>query len=163
MSFALEGALTAHSELQLPRDDDWMHLSLAYLRAYAAGDSSVNQEQLETIVTGLGQLAEPREGGSLEAPSDGLEPKNMVFKIRLLSNTAALSDDASITELTLSIDNVLPVAVPVEEVRIELRSDTFGTISYSAGAMTLQPGEQTLTVSCSVSCPSIIADEIRPQ
>lgn len=74
--YALEGALRAHGELQIERDQQWADLSLAYLRATAVLSSSSGTSagcereerdskdgtQLELVLRGLRELAEETEG-----------------------------------------------------------------------------------------------------
>jgi hypothetical protein len=69
----------------------------------------------------------------------------------LLSNTTALCDDVTLTQLTLRVTNKLPVPVAVDGVSVDLESQQFGIITYTSGPATLPPGEETVTVSCSVS------------
>jgi hypothetical protein len=60
-SFALEGALQAHAELQKPYDDEWAALAVAYLRACASTGSS-NTAQLEETISALQKLDDSRTG-----------------------------------------------------------------------------------------------------
>lgn len=76
---------------------------------------------------------------------------NPVFHLRLIDNAASLCSDVSVTQLTLQVTNTLPVEVEVDDVWLELDSETYGTIVYSSGATTIAPGVQIVTVSCSVS------------
>lgn len=77
--------------------------------------------------------------------------ENPVFHLRLLDSVATASSDVSVTQLAVQVNNGLPLPVRVNDVWVDLESETFGEITYSSGPVDLQPGKQTLTVTCSVS------------
>lgn len=149
--FALHGALVSHRHLEFPRDDDWAHLVIAYLRACtmdfgAAGDD----ELLGDVVAGLKELPEPRQ--EMDSP---------VFRIRVLDDAATISDDVTITQLRVEVENKLPLEVEVKDVWLDLDSSSFGTVTYSSGPVALSTGKQAVTLSCSVRPVRRVADSRR--
>ncbi|WOO84693.1 Trafficking protein particle complex subunit 10 [Vanrija pseudolonga] len=143
--YAIQSALAAHTELQLRRDEDWAQLALALLRVCAVTPESKNASeeelaQLRSVIEGLKELPESRQ--VLENP---------VFHLRLLDSVATASSDVSVTQLAVQVNNGLPLPVRVNDVWVDLESETFGEITYSSGPVDLQPGKQTITVTCSTS------------
>lgn len=61
-SYAVEGALNAHSQLQKPRDKEWAAFAVGYLRACAATGTSDHVDQLEAALAGLRELDDERQG-----------------------------------------------------------------------------------------------------
>lgn len=140
--FALVGALKAHAEMQRPQDDEWAQMAVAYLDV-CSGSLSAGTDigQLEAVLNSLRDLTEPRQ-----------VKDTIVFKLRLLDSVARVSDsDPTVTELTVEVNNTLPIAVDVDDVWLELESDTYGTISYGSGPIRLEEGRQRLTLTCSTS------------
>lgn len=140
--FALVGALKAHAEMQRPQDDEWAEMAVAYLDVCSGSLSAgTDTEQLEAVIGSLRELTNPRQ-----------VKDTIVFKLRLLDDVAAVSeDDPAVTELTVEADNTLPIAVAVDDVWLELESDSYGKISYGSGPVTLAPGRQVLKLSCATS------------
>lgn len=140
--FALVGALKAHTEMQRPQDDEWAQMAVAYLDV-CSGSLSAGTDigQLEAVINSLRDLTEARQ-----------VKDTIVFKLRLLDNVARVSEsDPTVTELTVEVNNTLPIAVDVDNVWLELESDAYGTISYGSGSVRLEPGRQLLMLTCATS------------
>jgi hypothetical protein len=71
-SLMLSRALETHSALDKPKDREWMHLLLSFLKAYAhqmglellANEKGMHQEHLEALVDALKETAESLEEGA---------------------------------------------------------------------------------------------------
>ncbi|TXT05006.1 hypothetical protein VHUM_03826 [Vanrija humicola] len=143
--YAIQSALSAHTQLQLNRDEDWAQLALALLRVCAVTPESKTPSedelaQLKSVIEGLKELPESRQ--VLDNP---------VFHLRLLDSVATASSDVSVTQLAVQVNNGLPLPVRVNDVWVDLESEIFGEITYSSGPVDLKPGKQTITVTCSTS------------
>lgn len=149
--FALVGALKAHAEMQRPQDDEWAQMAVAYLDV-CSGSLSAGTDigQLEAVINGLRDATEARQ-----------VKDTIVFKLRLLDNVARVSEsDPTVTELTVEVNNTLPIAVDVDNVWLELESDAYGVLSYGSGLVRLEPGRQLLMLTCttSISGAAILRD-----
>lgn len=130
-----------HTELQLPRDDDWGNLGLAYIRASTIVGEPTDKdiELLSEVIAGLRELPEARK--VLDSPA---------LQVRLLDHAATFADDVTTTELRIEVHNRLGMEVEVKDIWLDLDSTSLGSITYSSGPVALQAGKQTVTLSCTV-------------
>ncbi|KAL7418808.1 hypothetical protein Q5752_006492 [Cryptotrichosporon argae] len=149
--FALAGALTAHTELQLERDEQWANLALAYVRACALTNKADETALLPEVLAAL---------RGLEAAHD-VDAKP-VFAVRLLSAEVGLTDDAGITQADVEIDNTLRTPVEVDVVEFVFVNRDGERITFASGPLSLVGGENRLSVSCATSTAGLfIVDEAR--
>lgn len=138
---ALEGALTCHAKLAKEKDAQWVNWAIEYLQASAgAKDDGDDGVQLEAAVASLRALPDSRH-----------VPDCNVFNMRLLDYATTFGKDVSLTYLEVEIDNALPIAMAVDNAKLEFDSETFESIAYGSGPIELQPGKQVVNLSCSVS------------
>ena len=141
--FALQGALKSHRKLTIEQDEDWVNLSLAYLRVCALLENSKSENQTGELTMVLDELSR----ATIEVAANN----HPAFAIRILDNCASQSEQAGLSELRVLIGNNLPTSVKITSVCVDLESIDGEQISYSSSSLELAPGETVTTLFCLIS------------
>ncbi|WRT63733.1 uncharacterized protein IL334_000656 [Kwoniella shivajii] len=156
--FALEGALQAHRELNMGKDEDWENLGLAYLRACALVDKD-KEQGLEGVQIDFEELKRTVEG-LRESDTEQDVEEHKAFAIRIMSGQADHAEDGDQTSIEIGVNNVLPVPIEVDHISVDLTDMQGETISFSNEGEILQPGDNTIKAICSTSTQGLYSLQI---
>jgi hypothetical protein len=114
--FALEGALRSHKELRLHKDEEWVNIALAYVRVcIISGTSGDAPEQLSDTIEGL-RGSDLHRTGEYSLSSryrrrliPTIVEEHKAFNLRMSGDPAATEEDTSLTAMTVTVQNLLPV------------------------------------------------------
>ncbi|KAF9009438.1 trafficking protein particle complex subunit 10 [Cyathus striatus] len=136
-SYVLSLALNTHGRLQKPRDSEWIHILLSYLKTYV-------EQQGAGLVVGEGD-AEQNIGRLVEELKDAAEKlENGTFYV---SSNARLADTRDGSYLDATVHNHLPCNLPAGEVGVLIagRDEKY---RFSASVNSLEPGTTNVELFC---------------
>ncbi|ORY22633.1 hypothetical protein BCR39DRAFT_551248 [Naematelia encephala] len=149
-SFALFAALRSHGELQLSKDDEWVNLALAYLRAQAVvpdqpeGEEKSHRVEIIQVVQGLRQVEVQHTVEDHQA-----------FSVRIVGDRARFGDKADTCQVDIEVTSRLALDVSVDAVQIELDGGSSDDISFIYSNPTLKPGKTVLSATCYTSVQGV--------
>ncbi|KAF9227601.1 hypothetical protein BS17DRAFT_746219 [Gyrodon lividus] len=149
-SFMLSRAIDTHANLGRPRDREWIHILLAFLKTYVNEISTelIMSEEDKAYVSRL--VVALREAvGKLD--SDLNHPDHPALSIRIAGD-ARCSEDEDLLSLDVVIENHLPCDVIVEEVSTVLTGQDANRLKFWAKVAKLSPGQNNVTLTCATSC-----------
>ncbi|KAI6109597.1 trafficking protein particle complex subunit 10 [Pisolithus sp. B1] len=148
-SFMLSRAIDTHTLLQKPRDREWIHLLLAFLRTY------VNETSTEPLISHnidhyVTKLATALREVSEKLDSDLAHPDHPVMALEI-SKDVRCSQDEDLVYLTVLIHNHLPCDVDVDEVGVVLVGEDTARLKFTGKFTKLVPGKNCVTLTCPTS------------
>ncbi|KAH7889469.1 trafficking protein particle complex subunit 10 [Phlebopus sp. FC_14] len=150
-SFMLSRAIDTHAQLQRPRDREWIHILLAYLKTYVNDTSSdllMSQEDLKEYAT---KLVNVLREGTERLDSDLVYLGHPAVSIRVAS-VARYSDDEDLLSLDATVHNYLPCDIVIDEVSVMLVGRDASRLKFSVNIDKLFPGKNDLILACPTSC-----------
>ncbi|KAI6045646.1 trafficking protein particle complex subunit 10 [Pisolithus marmoratus] len=145
-SFMLSRAIDTHVLLQKPRDREWIHLLLAFLKSY------VNESSSELLISHntdhyVTKLATALREASEQLDSDLPHLDHPIMALEI-SKDVRCSQDEDMMYLTALIHNHLPCGVDVDEVGVVLVGEDVARLKFTAKFTKLVPGKNYLTLTC---------------
>ncbi|KAI0709428.1 trafficking protein particle complex subunit 10 [Earliella scabrosa] len=152
-AFMLNRALTIHEAAEKPRDREWIHVLLHFLRAYVEdmGRQLLMSEEDGTAY--VQRLVAELRAATQELDSETPFPDHPALSLTLAEHDAKLAEDRDGSLLKVVIKNKLPCDLPVDEVEVQLSGRETAKISFTGKGTTLIPGRNELTLFCPSSAP----------
>ncbi|OBZ75937.1 Trafficking protein particle complex subunit 10 [Grifola frondosa] len=150
-SFMLTRALHVHSSAEKPRDRDWIHVLLHFLKAYVEDmgkELLIEEEDYESYISGL---VSALKDAAHELDSDLLYPDHPAISVTVVNNDAQLAEDRDGATLEVTVHNRLPCDIPVDEVEIQLAGREANRLIFSGKEDLLKPGRNSVTLFCASS------------
>ncbi|KAG6336920.1 hypothetical protein ID866_2158 [Astraeus odoratus] len=161
-SYMLSRAIDTHLRLNKPYDREWIHILLAFLKAYVneSGSETLVSRDINEYVTGLvSSLRQAAE--SLD--SDLSHPDHPAVSFHFPED-ARYSEDEDTVCLVVLVHNHLPCDVVVDEVSVILMGEDTNCLKFSAKADKLVAGKYRLTLTCATaSHGTYVAESIEVQ
>ena len=129
--------------LEIEQDEDWVNLSLAYLRICALLESPKAENQTSELKTILEEISR----SNIEVSANN----HPAFAVRILDSAASHSFQAGLSEIRVAVTNNLPMPVGVSSIYVDLESSNGEQISYSSTSLVMSSGENIVTLSCPIS------------
>ncbi|KAI0724064.1 trafficking protein particle complex subunit 10 [Cerioporus squamosus] len=152
-AFMLNRALNIHEAAEKPKDREWIHVLLHFLRAYVEdmGRQLLMSEEdsaayVQGLVTQLKQAAE-------ELDSETPFPDHPAFSVSLVEHDAELAETRDGSLLKVVVQNKLPCEISIDEVELQLAGRENSRITFTSKASSLAPGRNELTLFCPSSAP----------
>ncbi|KAF7983988.1 hypothetical protein HWV62_17458 [Athelia sp. TMB] len=146
-SLMLSQAIDTHAKLNNPKDREWIHITLSYLKTYVEelGNELLLHE--DDKVAYVGKLIAEMRNAAQDLESDFAYPDHPAINIGAAGDAQlAETEDGSFLEVTIS--NKLPCNLPVEEVLVTLSGPDHHRLTYSASTSSLASGKSSLTLFC---------------
>ncbi|KAG1756516.1 trafficking protein particle complex subunit 10 [Suillus paluster] len=156
-SFMLSRAINIHAELEKPRDREWIHILLAFLRT-CTNDVSTELVTEENGEMGVTQLVGALHTAVMRLDSDLIHSDHPIMAVQV-SSDATCSDDEDLAFVDAIISNRLPCDVLVDEVSVTMGGRDSERLKFIAKVDTLPPGQSTVTLSCPTSSWGLYALE----
>ncbi|KAI0647217.1 trafficking protein particle complex subunit 10 [Trametes meyenii] len=150
-AFMLNRALDIHASTEKPKDREWIHILLHFLRAYVDDvgmDLLLSKEDSEAYVT---QLVSVLRAAADELDGDTPYPDHTALSVNIAEHNATLAETRDGSLLKVVVQNRLPCAVPADEVELQLAGRENSRISFTAKILSLVPGRNELTLFCASS------------
>ncbi|KAI0665103.1 trafficking protein particle complex subunit 10 [Cubamyces menziesii] len=147
-AFMLNRALDIHASAEKPRDREWIHILLHFLRAYVddmGRDLLMNKEDSEAYVA---HLVQALNDAARELDSDTPSPDHTALSVMIATHDAQLAETRDGSLLRVVVHNKLPCDIAVDEVEVQLAGRENSRISFSERVSKLAPGRNELTLFC---------------
>ncbi|KAI0780765.1 trafficking protein particle complex subunit 10 [Trametes elegans] len=144
----LNQALDIHASSGKPKDREWIHILLHFLRTYVEDmgkELLMSEEDSRAYVSQL--VAAFREAVQ-ELDADTPYPDHPALAVFILDHDATLAQTRDGSLLRIVVQNRLPCDVPVDEVEVQLSGRENARISYTDKVSLLKPGRNELTLFC---------------
>ncbi|TFK86916.1 hypothetical protein K466DRAFT_586827 [Polyporus arcularius HHB13444] len=152
-AFMLNRALNIHEAAAKPKDREWIHVLLHFLRAYVEDMGRqllMSEEDSAAYVQGLAtQLKEAAQELDSETPF----PDHPAFSVTLMEHDAKLAESRDGSLLRVVVQNKLPCEISIDEVQLQLAGRENSRITFTSKASSLVPGPNELTLFCPSSPP----------
>lgn len=148
-SFMLSRAIDTHAVLQKPRDQEWIHLLLEFLKTYVNEPTSESltshdiNEYVTKLVTALREASE-----KLDSDLPHLDHPIMALEI---TKDTRCSQDEDLVYLTVLIHNRLPCDVHVDKIGVVLVGEDTTRLKFTAEFTKLVSGRNYLVLTCPTS------------
>ncbi|KAI9571283.1 hypothetical protein HD554DRAFT_2169127 [Boletus coccyginus] len=150
-SLMLSRALDTHAALQKPRDREWIHILLAFLKTYTNDRSTELVTSDEGIKEYIAGLVSALRVAAEKLDSDLIHPDYPVISISVASDANSSEEDDSLS-LGVTIQNRLPCDVVIDEVSVTLTGQDANRLKFAAQINKLSPGDNHLTLNCATAC-----------
>ncbi|TBU35808.1 trafficking protein particle complex subunit 10 [Dichomitus squalens] len=147
-AYMLNRALSIHEAAEKPKDREWIHVLLHFLRAYVddgGKDLLLSEEDckayVEKLVAALKEAAQTLD-------NDTPFPDHPALSVSLVEPHAKLAESRDGALLQVVVNNRLPCDVPAEEVRLQLTGRENSQITFTAKVSSIAPGRTELTLFC---------------
>ncbi|KAF9246256.1 trafficking protein particle complex subunit 10 [Melanogaster broomeanus] len=150
-SFMLSRAIDTHADLGKPRDREWIHILLAFLKTYVNETSTellISEEDIKTYVS---RLAVALREAVEKLDSDLNHPDHPALSIGT-AGIARCSESEDLLSLDVIVDNHLPCDIVVDEVNVVLSGRDANRLKFGAKVAKLEPGKNNVTLACATSC-----------
>ncbi|KAI0636805.1 trafficking protein particle complex subunit 10 [Trametes polyzona] len=147
-AFMLNRALDIHASAEKPKDREWIHILLHFLRAYVDDmgmDLLLSTEDKEAYVS---QLVAALKDAARDLDAETPYPDHPALSMAVAEQDAKLAESRDGSLLKVAIHNRLPCELPVEEIEVQLAGRENSRLSFTHGAATLTPGKNELTLFC---------------
>ncbi|KAI1794522.1 trafficking protein particle complex subunit 10 [Ganoderma leucocontextum] len=147
-AYMLNRALNIHHAAEKPKDREWIHILLHFLRAYVEDggrDLLLSEEDNKTYVEGL--IAALKEAAR-NLDNDTPFPDHSALSVSLVEPHAELAESRDGALLKVAVHNKLPCDVPAEEVRLQLNGRESSQITFTTKVSSIIPGRTELTLFC---------------
>ncbi|KAI9065113.1 hypothetical protein FKP32DRAFT_1674998 [Trametes sanguinea] len=145
-AFMLNRALDIHAAAEKPKDREWIHILLHFLRAYVddmGKDLLLSKEDSEAYVA---QLVQALKDAAHELDSDTPYPDHPALTISIADHDARLAESRDGSLLKVVVHNHLPCELPVDGVEVQLAGRENSRISFTEKVSLLAPGKNELTL-----------------
>ncbi|CDO72874.1 hypothetical protein BN946_scf185002.g59 [Trametes cinnabarina] len=162
-AFMLNRALDIHAAAERPRDQEWIHILLHFLRAYVddmGKDLLMSEEDGEAYIS---QLIRALKDAANELDSDTPYPDHPALTMTIADRDAKLAETRDGSVLKVVIQNHLSCDLPINEVEVQLAGRDNSRITYTEKATCLTPGKNERTLfspSSSAGTYSLFSTEI---
>ncbi|KAI8998488.1 trafficking protein particle complex subunit 10 [Trametes punicea] len=147
-AFMLNRALDIHAAAEKPKDREWIHILLHFLRAYVddlGKDLLLSKQDSEAYV---GRLVMALKDAAHELDSDTPYPDHPALSMSIADYDAKLAETRDGSLLKVVVQNRLPCELPVDEVELQLSGRENSRISFTDKVSRLAPGRNELTLFC---------------
>ncbi|KAG7092380.1 hypothetical protein E1B28_008737 [Marasmius oreades] len=146
-SSALYLALETHASLDRPRDREWIHILLSFMKAYAESAGAELLISAKDQVTYISHLLEQLIIAASELQEDLHHPDHPAFSVEVTpSAELAGSKDGSYLEATVL--NLLPCPLSATDLHVTLIGQESEQLVYSSGPCSLSAGKSRLRLFC---------------
>ncbi|KDR81848.1 hypothetical protein GALMADRAFT_240099 [Galerina marginata CBS 339.88] len=149
-SFMLSRALDTHVNLDMPKNVEWIHIVLSFLKAYVEHDSEMLMHQVDKVDY-VSQLVMSLRKSVEILESDLAHPDHPILSIQVSSN-ARLAETRDGSYVDVVVTNYLPCQFPVDEISVLVtgrESDKFRYVSEITSGC--PPGKSLFTLFCPTS------------
>ncbi|KAI0327179.1 hypothetical protein GY45DRAFT_1328000 [Cubamyces sp. BRFM 1775] len=147
-AFMLNRALDIHASAEKPRDREWIHILLHFLRAYVddmGRDLLMNKEDSEAYVA---HLVQALNDAARELDADTPSPDHTALSVSIADHDAQLAETRDGSLLAVVVHNKLPCELAIDEVEVQLAGRENSRISFTNKVTKLAPGRNELTLFC---------------
>ncbi|KAI0362291.1 hypothetical protein OH77DRAFT_1416520 [Trametes cingulata] len=147
-AFMLNRALDIHASAEKPKDREWIHILLHFLRAYVDDmgmDLLLSTEDSKAYVA---QLVSALKDSAHELDTDTPYPDHPALSISISDHDAKLAETRDGSLLKVVVNNRLPCDIPADEVEVQLAGRENSRISFTDKVSRLSPGRNELTLFC---------------
>ncbi|KAL0580266.1 hypothetical protein V5O48_001771 [Marasmius crinis-equi] len=146
-SSSLRHALDTHAALDKPRDREWIHILLSFMKTYAETSGAELLMAAEDRVTYISHLIEQMKTAAAELQEDLHHPDHPAFVIEVAS-LAELAGEKDGSYLEATVSNRLPCPLSVTDIRVVLTGQDSEKLEYGFGPYELAPGKSRLRLFC---------------
>ncbi|KAF8136643.1 trafficking protein particle complex subunit 10 [Boletus edulis] len=150
-SLMLSRAIDTHAALKKPRDREWIHILLAFLKTYVTDRSTelvMSEDDIMEYIAGL--VSALREAAE-KLDSDLIHSDLPVISVSV-DGDASPSEEEDSLSLEVIVQNRLPCDVLIDEVSVTLTGQDANRLRFAARASKLSPGDNHLTLNCATAC-----------
>ncbi|KAJ7285957.1 trafficking protein particle complex subunit 10 [Mycena rebaudengoi] len=148
-SLMLSLALDTHSGLEKPRDREWIHILLSFLKTYVdtVGLDLLMHDEDKTEY--ISRLVEAMKDSAAALDADLSHPEHPAMSIQVASNAKPAGDkDGSFLDVT--IHNRLPCTVPIDEIVATLSGRDSERLRFASSSGPIPPGKTEATLFCPI-------------
>ncbi|KXN82613.1 Trafficking protein particle complex subunit 10 [Leucoagaricus sp. SymC.cos] len=146
-SYMLSQALDTHAEMEQPKDNEWMHNLLLYLRSFIEHQGSellVHDEDKAEYISGLVSYL-TKAANSLE--SEIVLPEHQIISLEIAPD-AELAENQDGAFVNVSILNRLPSNLSISSVTMIASDRESEKYKFTASSLDLAPGKNILRLFC---------------
>ncbi|KAF8559837.1 hypothetical protein OG21DRAFT_1453301 [Imleria badia] len=150
-SLMLSRAIDTHAALKKPRDREWIHILLAFLKTYVNDRNTelvMSEEDIPEYIAGL--VTALREAAE-KLDSDLIHPDHPVISISVAGDAGSVEEEDSLS-LEVTVHNGLPCDVIIDEVNVTLTGQDANRLKFAVQVNKLTPGDNHLTLTCATAC-----------
>ncbi|TFK27359.1 hypothetical protein FA15DRAFT_666419 [Coprinopsis marcescibilis] len=146
-SYMFSRALDTHKKLEKPRDSEWIHLILSFLKAFVENSGA---EALISSSNSNGYVSDFVH--EVKEVAAGLDNDIRYADHPILSlevaRTATLAGDRDGSTLEVTVCNNLPCPFPADEILVILSGRDFERFQFTTTTESLPPGKSKVTLFC---------------
>ncbi|KAF9264760.1 hypothetical protein L218DRAFT_979450 [Marasmius fiardii PR-910] len=146
-SSALCRALETHATLQKPRDREWIHVLLSFMKTYAESAGAELLMSAEDQVTYISHLLNQLTIAADELQEILHHPDHPAFSVEVIP-LAELAGDKDGSYLEATVVNLLPCPLSVTNLLVTLAGQESEKLEFSSGAHSLVAGKSRLRLFC---------------
>ncbi|KAF9466293.1 trafficking protein particle complex subunit 10 [Collybia nuda] len=149
-TFMLSRALDTHSDMKKPKDTEWIHILLSFLKSYIENLGSELLLHTGGQVTYMTKLVNDMSHAAAELDGDLAHPDHPAFSIQVTGNTR-IAETRDGCFLNISVRNRLPCHLPANEVSVVLAGRDHEQYKFVSSIEELPPGVTTVALFCPIS------------
>ncbi|PPQ67646.1 hypothetical protein CVT25_012674 [Psilocybe cyanescens] len=152
-SFMLSKALDTHVNLDMPKNVEWIHIVLSFLKTYVEHiDSEMLMHEVDKVDY-VSRLVESLRGSVEKLETDLAHPDHPAMTIRV-ANQAKLAETRDGSYLDVVVTNNLPCAFPVDEISVVISGRDSEKFRYASPVNSDRPpGKSAFSLFCPTSTP----------
>ncbi|KAF8652735.1 hypothetical protein AX16_004233 [Volvariella volvacea WC 439] len=148
-SFMLSRALDTHALMSKPKDTEWIHILLSYIKTYVDCEGTDMLLHGQDRVDYLSGLLEQLISAAAALEHDLPYPDHPMLSI-LVSSTARLAESVDGCYLEATVLNHLPCRLSLDRITVSIIGRDAERYKFQAQAATLSPGKTKLDLFCPV-------------
>ncbi|KAI0736997.1 trafficking protein particle complex subunit 10 [Fomitopsis betulina] len=155
-SFMRMQALSIHTSTEQPKDADWAHIVLDFLKAYVVdmgAELLMDVDDQKAYVTGL---IETLRHAASELQADMLYPDHPALSVTVSGSEARLARDRDGALLDVIVHNRLPCDLPADEIAVVLIGHEGVQLTFTAQVSSFPSGSTKQTLFCPSSTAGML-------
>ncbi|KAG6376390.1 trafficking protein particle complex subunit 10 [Boletus reticuloceps] len=153
-SLMLSRAIDTHAVLKKPRDREWIHILLAFLKTYVTDRSTELVMSDDDIMEYIAGLVSALREAAEKLDSDLIHSDLPVISVSV-DGDASPSEEEDSLSLEVIVQNRLPCDVLIDEVSVTLTGQDANRLRFAARVNKVSPGDNHLTLNCATACSGL--------
>ncbi|KAF8894667.1 trafficking protein particle complex subunit 10 [Infundibulicybe gibba] len=146
-SFMLSRALDTHSSMQKPKDIEWIHILLSFLKAFTENGDMELLIHEDDRVEYVSKMVDSLKDSAAELDADLPHPDHPMLSVRV-SSIARLANTKDGSFLDVTVQNLLPCALPADQITIIAGGRDGERLEFKSLLETIPPGKTRLALFC---------------
>ncbi|TFK72158.1 hypothetical protein BDN72DRAFT_836546 [Pluteus cervinus] len=146
-SFMLSRALDTHAALGKPKDTEWIHILLSFLKVYVECEGNDlllhGEEKIDYVRRLITEMRQTAKGLATELPHADYPALSVMVANEV---RPATTQDGAFLDVT--IINKLPCSLPIDSISVQISGRDAERFKFTASKDALEPGKNEVTLFC---------------